>query len=237
MCSLNVWGKPFAEDVEFQGALSLGLSRPGGGGGGPSVVPPGFFCGFCLGGRVWVCCAWLVSLGLLGSNCLQFGLLNSESRARCSGTSGSGQGFRLTLVWMGPGGRAPVLVIQKNEKKDKRLRADRSRQKHLNRWQEDQIPPASRFFAACSRIRIWKEGIYHTLMSRASFLVRARWPGMSQVAVGLAQLTPRARQSARPHLSSGLKDPGSCLQRGGGGRLPLAPVVSTGPGATSGNFK
>jgi molybdenum cofactor biosynthesis enzyme MoaA len=72
---------------------------------------------------------------------------------------------------------------QKNEKKDKRLRAGRSRQKHLNRWQEDQIPPASRsFFAACSRIRIWKEGIYHTLMSRASFLVRARWPGMSQVA-------------------------------------------------------
>ena len=30
----------------------------------------------------------------------------------------------------------------KNEKKDKRLRAGRSRQEHQNRWQEDQIPPA-----------------------------------------------------------------------------------------------
>jgi hypothetical protein len=124
-------------------------------------VPPGFFCGFCLGGRVWVCCAWLVSLGLLGSNCLQFGLLNSESRARCSGTSGSGQGFRLTLVWMGPGGRAPVPVVQKNEKKDKRLRADRSRQKHLNRWQEDQIPPASRSFCCVQPHQVWKEGSLH----------------------------------------------------------------------------
>ena len=64
--------------------------------------------GFCGGGRVWICWAVLVSLGSLGSNCLQFGLLNSELRARCSGTSGSGQGFRQTLVWMGPGGRAPV---------------------------------------------------------------------------------------------------------------------------------
>ena len=108
ICSKNVWGRPGAEDVEFQGALSLGFSRPGGGGGGPSVVPPGFFGVFGWGGRVWICWAWLVSLGSLGSNCSQFGLLNSESRARCSGTSGSGQGFRQTLVWMGPGGRAPV---------------------------------------------------------------------------------------------------------------------------------
>ena len=143
---LECLGEARCRGCRGQGALSLGLSRPGGGGGGPSVAPPGFLrFGFCGGGRVWICCAWLVSLGSLGSNCSQFGLLNSESRARCSGTSGSGQGFRQTLVWMGPGGRAPVPVVQKNEKKDKRLRADRSRQKHLNRWQEDQIPPASRF--------------------------------------------------------------------------------------------
>ena len=70
-----------------------------------------------MGGRVWVCWAWLFSLGSLGSNCLQFGLLNSESRARCSGTSGSGQGFRLTLVWMGPGGRAPVPVGPKRTRR------------------------------------------------------------------------------------------------------------------------
>ncbi len=50
MCSLNVWGWPVAEDVEFvQGALSLGLSRPGGCGVGPSVVPPGLFRWFLFG--------------------------------------------------------------------------------------------------------------------------------------------------------------------------------------------
>ena len=163
-----------------QGALSLGFSRPGGGGGGPSVVPPGFFGVFGWGGRVWICWAWLVSLGSLGSNCLQFGLLNSESRARCSGTSGSGQGFRQTLVWMGPGGRAPVPVVQKNEKKDKRLRADRSRQKHLNRWQEDQIPPASRFLPRAAASESGRKALV-TFMFLASFRVWTQGPVMSQL--------------------------------------------------------
>jgi hypothetical protein len=60
---LECLGWPVAEDVEFQGALSLGFSRPGGGGGGPSVVPPGFLgvsgwaagCGSAgLGSFLWV---------------------------------------------------------------------------------------------------------------------------------------------------------------------------------------
>ena len=46
---LECLGWAVAEDVEFQGALSLGLSRPGGGGGGPSVVPPGLLRWFLFG--------------------------------------------------------------------------------------------------------------------------------------------------------------------------------------------
>ena len=46
---LECLGWADAEDVEFQGALSLGLSRPGGGGGGPSVVPPGLLRWFLFG--------------------------------------------------------------------------------------------------------------------------------------------------------------------------------------------
>ena len=164
---LECLGWPVAEDVEFQGALSLGFPGPGAAVAVPALCRPVFFLvsGFVWGGRVWIRWAVLVSLGSLGSNCLQFGILNSEFRARCSGTSGSGQGFRLTLVWMGPGGRAPVPDVQKNEKKDKRLRAGRSRQKHLNRWQEDQIPPASRCCCrVAAKVGIGKEGISHTLM-------------------------------------------------------------------------
>jgi hypothetical protein len=48
---LECLGVPGAEDVEFQGALSLGFSRPGGGGGGPSVVPLGFSSFWVLWGR------------------------------------------------------------------------------------------------------------------------------------------------------------------------------------------
>ena len=173
-----------------------------------------------MGGRVWVCWAWLFSLGSLGSNCLQFGLLNSESRARCSGTSGSLQGFRLTLVWMGPGGRAPVPDVQKNEKKDKRLRADRSRQKHLNRWQEDQIPPASRFLPRAAASESGRKALV-TFLFLASFRVWTRWPVMSQLQVDLAEFKNSGPVVRPTHPSSGLKDPGSCLQRGGGGRLPF----------------
>ena len=44
---------------------------------------------------------------------------------------------------------------------------------------------------------------------------------MSQLQVDLAELTTNGPVVRPTHLSSGLKDPGSCLQRGGVGRLPF----------------
>ena len=81
----NVWGWPVAEDVEFQGALSLGFSRPGGGGGGPSVVPPGFLRWFLLGrqGVDLLCLArfsGFARLKLLAVRAFEFGVTGPVQR-------------------------------------------------------------------------------------------------------------------------------------------------------------